>query len=494
MLKTAPSKLSLLPSNSANTALLALEDISKRFRGVTALSRITFNISPGEVITLLGSNGAGKSTLLNILSGLLQPDAGELRIEGLLARLRSPKEATKHGIRLVTQEPELFDDLSLLENVSLSLRQSSFRSVRPILRHLRSVLPQLLADTDPTITIDSDIRTLSLSQRQVLVLLSAIVAQPRLLLLDEPTASLSEEESIPVISAIRRAISNGAAVVFATHRLDLVNALARRVLVLRDGSLIEDVSVTEQNKDRIRAHITPKFTRHVDPADKPSSRPVIEVDSRKIGSRTNIPFVIHEGESLGLSGSPLWQLSVLLRHLAGISIDRCLDSPNDKHAQTFCSPQEAIASGVAYVTSDRRHEGIFADLSIAENLLMALLAQRASFSIVSRRSLTEQARAISSTLPFTSSDLWKPAVTLSGGNQQKVILSRLLAVEPRVLILDNSTRGLDTPGRTDLAKTLASYCSAGGACLVSASERDYLLLITHRIIDVYLTNTQATLG
>ncbi len=476
-----------------SNALFALEGISKRFRGVTALSGVTFHVSPGEVITLLGSNGAGKSTLLNILSGLLQPDTGELLIEGRPVRLRSPREATKRGIRLVTQEPELFDDLSLLENVSLSIRQSLFGKVGPVLRHLRSVLPQLLADIDPTINISSEVRTLSLSQRQVIVLLGAIIVRPRILLLDEPTASLSEEESMPVISAIRRAISAGAAVLFATHRLDLVNALAHRVLVLRDGSLVEDVNVTDQNKEEIRTHIIPQFTSYVGSAAPLSSQAVLKVASQEVGSRMNTPFVVHKGESLGLTGGPLWQLSALLRHLAGISTYKSRADSRDNSSQTFSSPKEAIASGVAYVTSDRRQEGIFADLSIAENLLMAVLAQRRNFSIVSRRQLAKQARAIASTLPFTSSDLLNLASTLSGGNQQKVILLRLLAVEPRVLILDNSTRGLDTVGRTDLAKTLAKYCLTGGACLVSASELDYLVLVTHRIITVYGSGAQSAL-
>jgi ribose transport system ATP-binding protein len=468
--------------------------VSKRFPGVTALSRVTFNIVAGEVIALLGPNGAGKSTLMSILSGLIQPDDGELKIEGRPVHFHDPMEAIKSGIRLVTQEPELFADLSLLENVALSVRPSPFNRIRPILKHLRNVLTQLLANVDPTISLESDIRTLSLAQRQVLVLASAIIAQPRLLLLDEPTASLSEEESGPVIGAILSAIASGTTVVFATHRLDLVDALARRVLILRDGLLAQDIEVTDHSRDKIRSHIAPRFTRRVRAADQPSFRPTLEVESLELGSRVSNPFVVHERESLGLTGSPLSLLSALLRHLAGISTGNNRDKPSFNTLHSFRSPQEAINSGVAYVTSDRRNEGIFPDLSIAENLLMALLAQRGSFSIISRRSLTLQADTISSALPFTSSDLWKSAATLSGGNQQKVILLRLLATEPRLLILDNSTRGLDIPGRSDLAKTLNSYCSTGGACLVSAPELDYLSFITTRIIDIYSGDIVAEAG
>lgn len=484
MSETSLSKSPLLPSIPPDTTLLALQNISKYFRGVTALSRVSFSIGPGEVITLLGSNGAGKSTLLKILCGLLQPDTGELQSNGRLIRFHTPKEAATHGIRLVTQEPELFDDLSLLENVALSLEKPLFKAIGPITKNLRNSLPRLLADTDPTITIDSDVRALSLSQRQVLALLSTVAAQPRLLLLDEPTASLSEEESVPVIRTIKRAISKGSAVVLATHRPDLVNALAHRVLVLRDGLLVEDLEVTDHNRDQVRAYITPRFTRFISSVNKPHPKPALEVASQEVNSRTSVPLVVYKGESLGLIGNPLWQLSTFLRRLAGIQPGKFINIGRSPY--TFCSPKGAISRGIIYVPSDRQYEGIFANLSIAENLLIAIWAQRSSLSIVSKRKLTDEARALSRTLPISSSDLRKSAFTLSGGNQQKVILSRLLALNPHVLILDNSTRGLDTFGRTDLAKTLAEFCSAGGACLVSASEQDYLASITHKIIELFL--------
>lgn len=469
-------------AGTARSVLVDVQRLEKTYANVRALKGVTFDIAQGEVVALLGLNGAGKTTLLRILGGLMAPDSGEIVVDGRPVLYSDPSDAISDGIVLVTQEPELCDDLSVLDNVWLGVETgvwwrtvaASQASIRPRFRNLLSELGLQYID------MEGPCGNLPLAIRQSIVLGRAFLSGARLLLLDEPMTSMSSSDSATLLKAIRHIATAGASVLLSTHRLDLAREIADRVLVLRDGALVGDLRDQEVGKALAEPPMPPH--KRLGNCEQPAA-PVFQLLNGCAGALKGVSFTVSEGEIVALDGPPLADLSLLLRGLAGLG---SLDGGEvlvSGITASIATAAQALDAGIAYVTSDRRGEGIFEGLSIAENIAIGVagsLANRFGILLPSAENAIAQAFAVK--LRLVGPELCDDAASLSGGNQQRVVLARVLATRPSVLLLDNATRGLDSVGRGDLATCVRNFCRDGGACIVSAAEHTFLSAIADRIV------------
>lgn len=464
------------------SALLSVRALTKQYPGVRALNDVTFEIAQGEVIALLGPNGAGKTTLLQILGGLTAPDGGEILIDGRLTGHSHPADAIADGIVLVTQEPELCDDLSVLENVWLGTTgERWWRSPIPRQLTVRTQLRDLFGALGlPKVDLDGPCGGLPLATRQAIVLSRAFLSGARLLLLDEPMTNLSGPDSAPVLQAIREITGAGTSVLLSTHRLDLASEIADKILMLRDGTLVNDTRDVESNAELIQP---PMPRRVLTGVPDELSVPILELRDGSAGELNAICLSVDAGEIVALEGPSLAELSLLLRGLAGLgSLTKGEVFLRGRRVLTT-KPAEALAAGIAYVTPDRRGEGIFEGLSITENISIGVVRSLANrYGILFPSAEVEIAKRFAEKLHLVGPALSDDAATLSGGNQQRAVLARVMATHPSVLLLDNATRGLDSSGRGDLATCINTFCRDGGACIVSAAESTFLSAIADRFV------------
>jgi len=461
--------------------LVQLTDVQRSFGSVRALAELSLSIHRGDAIALLGLNGAGKSTLLRILGGLDQPDSGAILVNGRSVRFESPRAALDHGISLSTQEPELFPDLSVYENLSLGTYGRLGRGATGV--EIREQFTSLLNEIDSSVDLAKKADTLPISVRQIVALSRSLLSRPKLLLIDEPTTSLAESETSPVFRLIQRATARGMAVLVATHRFDVVESLVSRVVMLRDGRVVEDTGFSSSTARRVRRFLGPELPRLSEPPRQRKTALSIDLPA-SLGFGPS-RLLASAGESIGLVGAPLRRLSRIMRSLAGLEPAGATSVfVGESAACVLRTPADAVEAGIAYVTSDRQREGIFAQLSVAENLAMLRLASQRGLQFLSSNTVRSFANSLAARVKLVNTDVGMSAETLSGGNQQKLILARLLAAKPKVLLLDNATRGLDSDGRAYLVRTINEFCARGGSCIVTATEIEFVRAATHRLVEM----------
>lgn len=466
-------------ANAPGVRRLSVRNLGKAYPGVQALSGVDLELRAGEILALLGPNGSGKTTLLSVLAGLVRPDSGEIRVDDSIITLRSPADAVDHGIALVTQEPELCEGLSMFENIRLGSSHeqwwnSGVMGRKDLQQRLEPFLALLGEKVDPMTAVQD----LSLSMRQFTVLARGLFSGARILLLDEPTASMSEAEAIPVLRAIRGVADSGVSLILATHRADVVTALADRVIHLRDG-LLANASPTPISSTLERT--TRKAPDSFSSSEMSGASLCVTLSPNRYHVGTT--FEVRQGEIIGLDGPPLAQLSELLRWIGGV--DSSLQGEVSRGGRVLAKADSAgaLAEGIAYVTSDRRAEGIFESLSISENLTIGVYDRLSSrLGVITLSTIVSEAQSMATGVGLVGPRLEELASTLSGGNQQKVILARVLATGPHVLLLDNATRGLDTEGRSVLMEQMRRFQASGGSCLVAAAEREFLLAVSDRVL------------
>jgi ABC-type sugar transport system ATPase subunit len=460
---------------------LRMERIGKAFPGVQALSEVDLAVERGEVHAIVGENGAGKSTLMKILAGVYQPDEGSIHLNGVEVTLQSPLEAKRQGIRMVYQELNLVPDLSVAENIALGRipRKWGLVDRARMDADARGVLSELQTKILPS-TIVGD---LTVSQQQLVEIAKAYASEPKIIVLDEPTSSLSEHETQALFRVIRRMSSAGVSVIYISHRLREVADIADTVTVIRDGRRIDTRSIDGVTVDQMISLMVGRQLDEVFPKKKvPIGDTILEVKNVSVPGRCeDVSFTVRAGEIVGLAGlvgAGRTEVAQAIFGLRRYSRGQVIVGGLSTHITT---PRKGIKAGIAYVPEDRKTEGIIPSESIRNNISLAVLPslQRAGF--IERRKEKELAQRKANELGVSPPLIERLANTLSGGNQQKVVLAKWLAAKPTVLILDEPTRGVDVGAKADIHTIIGELAAQGVGIVMISSELPEILAASDRI-------------
>jgi rhamnose transport system ATP-binding protein len=479
----------------AGAPWLELTGARKSFGTVAALVNGQLSLWPGEVHALLGENGAGKSTLVKILAGVHAHDAGELRVGGRVQRFRGPSDARDAGIAVIYQEPTLFGDLTVAENIYMG-RQPLRRWCRIDHARIRADVVRLLDAMGVRLDPDRAVRGLSIADQQVVEIAKALSQEAKVLIMDEPTAALSSREVERLFSVIERLRAQGVAILFITHRLEEVFALTQRVTIMRDGALVHRAMTAElDTRSIVRWMVGRELTDYYPRANTSPGETVLRVRGlSRIGVFKDIGFEVRAGEIVALAGLVGSGRSEIARALFGI------DPVDRGEVQVAGRPLvlgdsgRAIAQGMAMVPEDRRIQGLVMDLSIARNASLTVLERLARFGLVSAAAERRLADTWGRRLQLKAHDLDARVGTLSGGNQQKVVIGKWLATRPRVLIIDEPTRGIDVGAKAEVYRTLAGLLEQGLGVLMISSELPEILGMADRVVVIHEGRVTAQLA
>ena len=466
------------------TPVLELENINKTFPGVRALNDVRFDVYPGEVHALLGENGAGKSTLIKIVSGVYQPDSGHLRVHGDSVRFRSPIEAQAAGIATIYQELLLFPALSVAENIFLGHPpRLQFGGIDwPTMRRKAARLLESLDihDLEPGEVVGS----LSIGNRQRVEIAKALSRDAQLLIMDEPTAALTEADVERLFDIVRRLRERGVGIIYISHRLEEVFELADRVTVLRDGGYVGTKPVNETSRDDLISMMVGRTIDALFPKRKiPIGKVVLEVDGLDRPPLTKeVSFSIKAGEIVGLAGLVGSGRSELAQALFGVT-------PADSgiiflggEKVDIASPRDAKSLGIAYVPEDRGIQGLIRPMTLRENVSLAVLERVASGIVINRADERSLAKGAIEQFGIRASGTEQVVNKLSGGNQQKVVLAKWLATNPRLLIMDEPTRGVDVGAKAEIHRLMGDLVERGLAILMISSELPEIMGMSDRIL------------
>ncbi len=465
--------------------LLELSGITKTYPGVTALDDVGLRVYRGEVLGLIGENGAGKSTLMKIIGGVASPSAGVIRIDGRDHATMTVNEATRAGIAFVHQELNLFENLDVAANVFIGremLTGGPLRLVanRTLHERVKPLLQRLGADFEP----DSGVDALSIAQRQLVEIAKALSIDARVIIMDEPTSSLTLSETERLLQVIADLKAHGVTVIYITHRLGEVVTCADRVVVLRDGRTVGELAGGDINhaamirlmigRDLKSLYIPPKS------APRDGGCDLIDVATMAFPDRT-LSLSVRHGEILGLAGLVGAGRTSLARTVFGI--DRLLrgEIRLDGKRVKIRSPRHAIRLGVYLVPEDRKRSGLVLDMPIRENITLANLMHHARLLLIDRRSEAKTARAQISSMSIKAPSADTLVVTLSGGNQQKVVLGKWLSMQPRVVIFDEPTRGIDVGAKNEIYQLMRGLADSGVAILMISSDMEEVIGVSDRV-------------
>ena len=475
-------------------ALLDARGITKSFVGNRVLSGIDLAVMPGEVHAIVGENGAGKSTLIKILGGVHQPDAGTLSVGGVARRFRSPRDALAAGVVVIHQELSLAPHLSAEDNIFLGrFPRTMFGTVdrRVIRRRAAALFAQLDIEVDPQRAVG----TLSIAQQQMIEIAKAISIEARILVLDEPTAVLDENRVRTLFAAIDRLRSRGLGIVFISHHLEQVFRIADQVTVLRDGTVTGHERVAAIDQDWLIGRMIGRdFPTHAPHARSPG-KPALAVSGLSArGKFADVAFAVSEGEIVGLAGLVGAGRTEIAETLVGLT------RPAGGTISVFGRPvvisnaNAAARLGIAYVTEDRKAYGLLPNRPVRENATIANLARFATLGLLR---LAEERRYVRDMTRRLDIRLAGPGVeirTLSGGNQQKVLIGRALAVQPRILILDEPTRGVDIGAKQEIYALIERLGAEGMAVVLISSEMEEVLRLSDRVVVLRGGRVAATLS
>jgi len=485
------STITPTPTESAITTVPAVEmtDISISFPGVKALDSVSFRMFPGEVHSLMGENGAGKSTLIKALTGVYPIDSGSIAMFGETLSIAGPAQAQAAGISTVYQEINLLTNLSVAENIMLGREPRRFGAIdwRETRERAAEILAQLHLDIDPASALNSH----SLAVQQLVAIARATGVRARVLILDEPTSSLDTDEVAELFRVIRDLKSDGVAILFVSHFLDQVYEISDRLTVLRNGTLVGEYLTKEILRIELVHKMIGKELAVLDDLEgkTKAAAEAVEGDApflraTGLGRKGSIhPFdlSIAEGEVVGLAGLLGSGRTELARLLVGA--DRADDgeltiSGRRKRLRT---PRLALSERIAYSSEDRKREGIVDELSVRDNIVLALQSDRGWFKRISRKRQDELAQSYISALNIRPANPDALLKNLSGGNQQKVLLARWLAVAPRLLVLDEPTRGIDVGAKAEIQKLVANLAEEGMSVVFISAELEEVIRLSHRI-------------
>ncbi len=465
--------------------IIELREISKAFPGVQALDRVSFEVREGEVHALLGENGAGKSTLIKILTGAHQPDSGTILLRGQPITIPDTRQGLKLGIAAIYQELSLYPDLTVAENIFMGHQPSNrFGMVdwRQMQQRARALLHELDADD---LDVTRPVRGLSVGNQQRVEIAKALSHDARILIMDEPTAALTQHDVERLFEIVRRLRARGVAIIYITHRLEEVFLLADRVTVLRDGRVVgTTLEVSQTNQAELVKMMVGRTLDTLFPKDPAiPGEVVLEVRNLSYGRTTrNVSFTLRRGEIVGLAGLVGAGRSELAQVLFGITPAQSGTILVEGKEVRIRNPREAMALGIAYVPEDRKLQGLLLPMSVRENTTLAVLRQLLRYGFVDHHAESRLTQEYVDRLQIRTPSLMQQVANLSGGNQQKVVLAKWLAAKPRVLILDEPTRGIDVGAKAEIHRLMNALAHQGMAILMISSELPEVMGMSDRIL------------
>ncbi|HEU4768800.1 MAG TPA: sugar ABC transporter ATP-binding protein [Pyrinomonadaceae bacterium] len=467
--------------------LLRAIDISKSYDGVDALKFATFELRAGEVHALVGENGAGKTTLIKIISGAVVADAGRLELEGAAVTDHSPGRAKSLGITAIYQEPALFPELSVAENIALGLEAEGLWR-RVDWKNRRKRAAELLAEVGARINVEAEADELTMPEQQLVEIARAIGANSRVLIMDEPTASLSKEDTENLYRVIGKLREQGVGIIYITHRLEELPVIANRVTVLRDGQIVGTYTMDQIDRQELIRLMVGRELSAVFPK-REVARGEVALELRGISARApnranalrDIDLVVHRGEIVGLAGLVGAGRTELARIIFGLDHADSGEVRVQGRALRIRNPADAIACGIAYVPEDRRRQGVILDMPVSANITLASLKRLKRFGSFDFQRERQIAGEYVQRFAIKTPSIFDHVSTLSGGNQQKVAVSRWLATKPAVLILDEPTQGIDVGAKAEIHALMGELASQGMAILMISSDLLEVLGMSDRI-------------
>ncbi len=470
-------------------AILEMRGISKFFPGVKALQNVDFTLRSGEIHALMGENGAGKSTLIKVLTGVYEKDAGDIYIAGHSGpiSIRRPQDAQKNGISTVYQEITLCPNLTVAENMYIARTPGAFTSWRKMNAGAKKLLDDLGIPAEPT----RQLGDYSIAVQQMVAIARAVDMDCKVLILDEPTSSLDEQEVEKLFKLMRDLKAKGVGIIFVTHFLDQVYEVCDRITVLRDGQLVGEYAIEKLPRVQLVSKMLGKelddmaSIRSEDAAAQKKDMGVPVLEARGLSSSDAIypfDFCIHEGEVNGFTGLLGSGRSECVRAIFGadhVTGGKVKMSGKDVK---ISKPLDAMKHGIGYLPEDRKRDGIVGDLSVRDNIILALQVMKGIFKPISRAEAEKFADEYIKLLEIKTASSSTPISQLSGGNQQKVILARWLLTDPKYLILDEPTRGIDIGTKTEIQKLVLKLADEGKSCTFISSEIDEMLRTCSRLV------------
>ncbi|MDA3958252.1 sugar ABC transporter ATP-binding protein [Oceanispirochaeta sp.] len=462
---------------------LRVTGLSKSFPGVKALDKAELEIYPGEVHVVMGENGAGKSTLMKILAGVYTADEGEIYLSGELTQINGTLDAIKKGINLIYQELSVAPNLTVAENIFMGSEISRFHLVRrdKMIEKSKVVLARLGATFDPAMLAGD----LSIAEQQQIEIARALIHDSKVLIMDEPTAALSDRETEKLFEVVMSLKKQGISIIYISHRLNEVTRIADRVTILRDGKYIGTLNKDEIVSSRVVSMMVGRslddFYKHEINTDIRRGTFVVEnfSDGKTV---KDVSFDVGAGEILGLSGLVGAGRTEMARMIFGVDRKVSGQIYLDGEPVTINNPGDAISQGLGYIPEDRKLQGLFLDMSVGDNIGMNVLSHLAKGGILSKGSNNHFSESSISKLNIKVTSPSVPVQKLSGGNQQKVLLARWLAIKPKVLILDEPTRGVDVGAKSEIYRIIGALATSGVAVIFISSELPEIVGICQRVL------------
>lgn len=466
-------------------AVLQLNNIHKLFPGVHALKGVNFTLRAGEIHALLGENGAGKSTLIKVMTGVYQRDDGDILLSGQAIFPHNTGDAQSMGISTVYQEVNLLPNLTVAQNIYLGREPRRFGLIN--WRQVNRNAEQLLKTYDLDIDVTQPLSSYSIAVQQLIAIARGVDMSAKVLILDEPTASLDADEVQSLFRIMRDLKSRGIGIVFVTHFLDQVYAVCDRITVLRNAQLVGEFEAARLSRAELIGHMLGKelvaLGEHKPQNHSTGSDALLE--AKDLGHNATLSptdIQVNKGEVVGLAGLLGSGRTELCRLIFGVDKKHSGLVKFNAQVVNFSSPRDAIIAGMGLCPEDRKHDGILGQLSIRENTILARQVKQGWWKFISRKEQEEITNHFVKELNIATSDIEKPIEQLSGGNQQKVILARWLAANPSLLILDEPTRGIDIGAHAEIIRLIRKLCDQGLALVVASSELEELVAFSNKVI------------
>jgi ribose transport system ATP-binding protein len=469
-------------------SLLSLKSIDKTFPGIQALREVSVDVDGGEIVAIVGENGAGKSTLLKVLGGIYPPDAGQIVVDGEQQVLRDVRQAMQLGIRLIHQELNLAENLCIAENVFLGRQPFFGPRWLPFSDHrvMHSKSAKLLQDVGLRLSTHTRVRALSIAQKQLVEIAKALSVTARILIFDEPTSSLSLVETNRLLVLIEKLRDQGVAILYVTHRLGEVTRLADRVVVLRDGQHVGTLSGDEIKQPKMISLMVGRDIQqfyHKKGHVVEDAPPALEVSKLNYPAAAEpVSFEIQPGEIVGFAGLVGAGRTELSRVLFGIDVPTSGDIRVAGKKSAIGSPVTAIRMGLALVPEDRKLQGLVLPMSVRPNVSMAILPRISPGGWLNRAVERKLAREEATAVGVRATGLEQRVGELSGGNQQKLVLAKWLVMQPRVLILDEPTRGVDVGAKSEIYRLIVELAAKGVAIMMISSEMEEIVGLSDRVM------------
>ncbi len=463
--------------------ILQLKNITKTFPGVMALDSVDFDVRPGEVHALLGENGAGKSTLIKIVAGAYRPDAGEMFFQSRPLHLTSPREATALGIAVIYQETSLYPELSVAENIFMGRHPRGRLGIvdwRTMYRDANEIFDMMGVQMD----VRRKVSRLTVGNRQRVEIAKALSQRAKVLIMDEPTAALTAHDVDSLFSIVRRLRDQGVGVIYISHRLEEVFDLADRVTVLRDGKYVGTLDVADATPEGLISMMVGRNLDTLFPKlDVPIGEPVLEVRNlTRHGLVEDVSFTVHSGEIVGLSGLVGSGRSDLAQTIFGVLPAHAGQILLEGRPVRISSPEQAVDLGIAYIPEDRQGQGLVLPMSVRDNITLAVLSDLTRFGFIRVRQTTKLAQEFVDRLRIRTPSILQQVKNLSGGNQQKVVVAKWLLSKPKILILDEPTRGIDVGAKAEIHRLMSELAGQGIGILMISSELPEIMGMSDRIL------------